>query len=104
MSQEYLLGYEWVTVVPAWLLPGVGGMQALYDAGFYEVWPLRGGGAWIRVTEHLAQYGSAAAAKLFEVVFPILPGGEPRLEAVPPYMIARGDVPILDADAAHWVH
>jgi hypothetical protein len=78
-ARSELRGYEWVTVCPAELVTRLGGAEAIRATGaFAEVRALAGGGAVLVATKSPANYGPAAAARVFAAVAPVLPPGQPR--------------------------
>jgi hypothetical protein len=60
-------------MVPASLVPKVGGVASLRASGaFVAVDELAGGAALLRATEHFAEYQDAEAVRVFEALRPIL--------------------------------
>ncbi len=71
-SRAALRGYEWVTLVPAELAPGV-------DPGnFAEVTPVGGGAVLLRATPTAGGWTREAARQMFVALAPVLPDGLAR--------------------------
>jgi hypothetical protein len=78
-SRRFLRGYAWVTVVPQELVDRLGGMDAIEAAGAVsEVRPLSAGGVLLRATRTPEEYDGAAVERLFRLLVPVLPPGQPR--------------------------
>jgi hypothetical protein len=78
-ARSELRGYEWATVCPAQLVARLGGVEAIAATGaFAEVRALAAGGALLVATKSPADYGPAAAARVFAALAPVLPPGRPR--------------------------
>lgn len=78
-SRTVLRGYSWLTVLSAEQTEVLGGAEALRASGaFFSVTPLPAGGVLLRATEQYEQYGFEAAERIFPVLAPVLPAGEPR--------------------------
>jgi hypothetical protein len=73
LARELLRGYAWLTLVPATLVPRVGGVAGLRASGaFVAVDELANGAVLLRATEHFEDYQDADAAKVFDVLRPVL--------------------------------
>ncbi|WP_060886860.1 hypothetical protein [Streptomyces caniscabiei] len=73
-----LRGYAWWTVCSPGVVAALGGVGALRDSGaFHEVEPLPGGGASLRSTENIWDYGEERVRAVFRALAPVLPEGEP---------------------------
>jgi hypothetical protein len=78
-SRELLRGYSWLTVVPKELVQRLGGVDAMASTGAIDqVYPLAGGGAVLRATPTPADFDDAAMRRLFRLLAPVLPPGEPK--------------------------
>jgi hypothetical protein len=77
--RETLRGYSWLTVLPQELGDRLGGQPALAATGaFHTVVSLPQGGYWLQATPNLHLYDLAAASRIWEVLRPVLPAGQPR--------------------------
>lgn len=84
-SRQVLRGYAWVTVCPSELSARLGGVRALEASGvFHRVIPLRSEGVLLQASETLAGYTDAVMARVFEVLAPVLPEGEPHPDPAHP--------------------
>ncbi|MGW1068157.1 hypothetical protein ACWD4F_26965 [Streptomyces aureus] len=84
-GRQFLRGYAWVTVCPAELVARLGGTAALEDSGaFYRVFPLRAGGVLLQASATMAGYTDDVMEKMFEVLAPVLPQGEPQPDPASP--------------------
>lgn len=88
-----LRGYAWVTILPEEIGRRLGGLDALRDSGaFVEVEHLAGGGFWCRATDTPEQFDQPAAERVFEVVAPVLPPGQPDMwDVYPPNVLSPRD-------------
>lgn len=78
-ARTWLRGYSWITVTPPEIAQRLGGPEALRASGaFAYVEELPHGGLWLRATETADDYDAAAVRKVFDVVAPVLPAGQPR--------------------------
>lgn len=78
-ARTWLRGYSWITVMPPEIAQRLGGAEALRASGaFAYVEELPHGGLWLRATEKADDYDAAAVRKVFDVVAPVLPAGQPR--------------------------
>ncbi|HEX6500294.1 MAG TPA: hypothetical protein VF054_14880 [Micromonosporaceae bacterium] len=78
-SRRVLRGYAWVTVVPQELVERLGGVAAIEGTGAVtQVRPLASGGVLLRATPSPEEYDDAAMDRLFRLLAPVLPVGEPR--------------------------
>ncbi|MFE9442731.1 hypothetical protein ACFYO2_27920 [Streptomyces sp. NPDC006602] len=90
-----LRGYSWITVCSPGVVEGLGGVGHLRDSGaFFAVESLTRGGALLRATENIWEYGPAAVYAVFRALAPALPAGE----AVP--AISSDTVRLASADPA----
>jgi hypothetical protein len=72
-AREVLRGYSWLTMVPPSLVPHVGGVAGLQASGaFVAVEALANGATLLRATEHFRDYRDVEAARVFEVLRPVL--------------------------------
>lgn len=70
-ARDLLRGYSWLTMVPASLVPRVGGVAGLRASGaFVAVEELANGAVLLRATEHFWDYRDEQAARVFEVLRP----------------------------------
>ncbi|MBM2620354.1 hypothetical protein JIG36_33070 [Actinoplanes sp. LDG1-06] len=77
-ARRQLRGYAWLTVVPSSLVPQVGGAAGLRSSGaFWAVEELPGGAVLLRATEHFGDYRDAEAARVLDVLRPVLPSDTP---------------------------
>lgn len=76
-GRAFLRGYQWITVLPAELAGRVG-MDRLHHAGVERVESLRGGGVALQTTESPSGFDSAAMDRLFRLLAPVLPPGQPK--------------------------
>ncbi|MBM0226520.1 MULTISPECIES: hypothetical protein [Micromonospora] len=78
-SRQVLRGYSWVTVVPGELVERLGGADAIESAGAVaEVRRLAAGGVLLRATRTPEEYDDLAMQRLFRMLAPVLPPGQPR--------------------------
>ncbi|WP_327129789.1 hypothetical protein [Streptomyces sp. NBC_01727] len=72
-----LRGYAWITVCSPGVVAALGGVDRLWDsAAFFAVEPLACGGALLRATENIWEYGPDAVHAVFRFLAPALPPGE----------------------------
>ncbi|MDX3458487.1 hypothetical protein PV396_42245 [Streptomyces sp. ME02-8801-2C] len=72
-----LRGYAWITVCSPGVVRALGGVGRLRDsAAFFAVEPLACGGALLRATENIWEYGPDAVHAVFRALAPALPPGE----------------------------
>ncbi|MET8077805.1 hypothetical protein [Streptomyces sp. NPDC005303] len=77
-GREFLRGYAWVTVCPQELAIRLGGPQSLADSGvFHRVVPLQAGGVLLQASETLSGYTDQVMERVFTVLAPVLPEGQP---------------------------
>lgn len=70
-----LRGYSWITILSEPQTERVGGVAQLRGSGaFVRVEPLAGGGCWLQATDTFDGYGDAEAARVYQVLRPLLPG------------------------------
>ncbi|MCX4666639.1 hypothetical protein OG453_08145 [Streptomyces sp. NBC_01381] len=73
-----LRGYAWWTVCSPGVVSALGGVEALRASGaFHEVEPLPGGGASLRATQNVWDYGEERVRAVFRILAPALPEGKP---------------------------
>ncbi|MCM0674772.1 hypothetical protein NCC78_08730 [Micromonospora phytophila] len=78
-SRQLLRGYSWVTVVPQELVHRLGGADVIEASGAVEeVRRLRAGGVLLRATRTPEEFDDAAMRRLFGLLAPVLPPGQPR--------------------------
>ncbi|GAA2371061.1 hypothetical protein [Dactylosporangium salmoneum] len=83
-ARQTLRGYSWLTILPEEIGQHLGGLDALRSSGaFVEVEHLDAGGFWCRATPSIMEYDWAAAERVFQVVAPALPPGQPNMRRVP---------------------
>ncbi|MET7981689.1 MULTISPECIES: hypothetical protein [unclassified Streptomyces] len=86
-GRRFLRGYAWVTICPTELAAQLGGAAVLEDSGaFHRVLPLRAGGVLLQASSTMAGYTDQAMERVFEVLAPVLPPGEPSPDPAYPYM------------------
>ncbi|MET8291129.1 hypothetical protein ABZV80_38900 [Streptomyces sp. NPDC005132] len=86
-GRRFLRGYAWVTVCPAELTERLGGTAVLEDSGaFHRVLPLRAGGVLLQASATMAGYTDQVMERVFEVLAPVLPPGEPSPDPAHPYL------------------
>jgi hypothetical protein len=93
-SRNFLRGYAWLTLCPQEIGDRLGGAGALRASGaFAAVEVLRNGGYWLLATGDWREFGQPTAEKIFPIVAPVLPPGEPVPDAPddPPYFVSRRD-------------
>ncbi|MFE9094892.1 hypothetical protein [Streptomyces sp. NPDC007264] len=72
-----LRGYGWITICSPGVVEVLGGIDRLRNTGaFFAVEPLARGGALLRATEHIWEYGPASVDAVFRALAPALPPGE----------------------------
>ncbi|MER7933306.1 MULTISPECIES: hypothetical protein [unclassified Streptomyces] len=77
-SRDFLRGYAWVTVCPQELAIRLGGPQSLAASGaFHRVVPLQAGGVLLQASETLSGYTDQVMERVFTVLTPVLPEGQP---------------------------
>jgi len=78
-SRSVLRGYSWLTLLSPEQVSRLGGVEALQASGaFHRVVGLPAGGAVLLATERYGAYGFADAERIFPVLAPVLPAGEPQ--------------------------
>jgi hypothetical protein len=92
-TEAELRGYDWLTIVPENLGQKLGGLQHFEASGaFTEVTHLDRGGYFLLATPTFAEYGMAAAERVFEVIAPLLREGmpyDPNPLDAPTYVVMR---------------
>lgn len=80
--ERELQGYSWITLCPAGPAARLGGAAMLRDSGaFWRVEEQPDGAVLLQATEHVGDYGLAAAGKAFGVLAAELPDGLPEKPA-----------------------
>lgn len=84
-GRQFLRGYAWVTVCPGELAERLGGATALSASrAFHRVVPLGSGGLLLQASETLAGYTDQSMERVFTVLAPVLPKGEPHANPAHP--------------------
>ncbi|MCO5995727.1 hypothetical protein [Actinoallomurus rhizosphaericola] len=83
-ARRFLRGYGWVTICPADIVRRLNGAERLNDSDvFCRIENLPDGSAILQSTLSYDQYNDVAVRRVFEVLAPVLPSGNPSRRDAP---------------------